>query len=133
MALEISGKVVQILDLQSGTSARGDWKKQNFILETEEQYPRKICVTLWGDRVADIAGIAVGNELITASIFLESREYNGSWYTDVRAWRIQRGHGTSVPQNAAAPVGAPVPPPPPPADDNNFANSGGESFDDLPF
>jgi hypothetical protein len=132
MALEISGKVVQILDLQTGTSARGDWKKQNFILETEEQYPRKICIILWGDRIGDLAGIAVGSELITVSITIESREYNGNWFTDVRAWRIQRGHVATVAQNAVAPVGAPVAPPQSPVDEN-FANSGGESFDDLPF
>jgi hypothetical protein len=132
MALEITGKIVQLLDLQSGTSAKGDWKKQDFILETDDQYPRRICIALWGDRIGDIAGVQVG-ELITASVAIESREFNNKWYTDVRAWRIQRGLGVQAPQSAPQNSSAPIIPPPTPPADNNFANTGGESFDDLPF
>jgi hypothetical protein len=136
MALEITGKIVQVLDLQSGTSGRGDWKKQEFILETEEQYPRKICISLWGDRIGDIAGIQLGKDLITVSVAIESREFNGRWYTDVRGWRIQRGLGTQSSGQVAAPGiipgNAPVTPPAQPAADE-FANTGGDSFDDLPF
>jgi hypothetical protein len=98
MALEITGKIVQVLEVQSGTSPKGDWKRQEFILETEEQYPRKICISLWGDRVNDIADIQTGKELVTVSIAIESREFNGRWYTDVRGWKIQRTletHGTT--------------------------------------
>jgi hypothetical protein len=136
MALEITGKIVQVLDLQTGTSAKGEWKKQDFILETEDQYPRKICIALWGDRIGDIAGVQVGSEVVTASVALESREFNGKWYTDVRAWRIQRGGGVQVTQNAtqsAPQSSASVPPSAPPAAADNYANTGGESFDDLPF
>jgi hypothetical protein len=102
MALDVIGKIVQVLELQTGVSARGDWKKQEFILETEEQYPRKICISLWGDRINDIAGIETG-ELITVSIALESREFNGRWYTDVRGWKIQRGGQVSAGQNQSVP------------------------------
>jgi hypothetical protein len=99
MALELIGRVVQVLEMQSGTSAKGEWKKQEFILETEEQYPRKICISLWGDRVADIVGISLNKEIVTVSVALESREFNGRWYTDVRAWRIQRGGQASTPKD----------------------------------
>lgn len=122
MALEITGKFVQLLPLQSGTSARGEWRKQDFIMETEEQYPKKVCISLWGDKLAEIEGIQAG-ETITASVNIESREFNGRWYTDVRAWRIQRNQ-------PSASTGS-VPPPPLPPDDG-FADTG-ESFDDLPF
>ncbi|MDR1583659.1 MAG: DUF3127 domain-containing protein [Prevotellaceae bacterium] len=97
MALEVIGKIVQTLDVQSGVSAKGEWKKQEIILETEEQYPRKICVSLWGDRISDIADIEIGKELITISIDIESREFNGRWYTDVKGWKIQRGAVISPP------------------------------------
>lgn len=127
MALEITGKLTQLLPLQSGTSARGEWKKQDFILETEEQYPKKVCISLWGDKLADIEGIQMG-ETITASVNIESREFNGRWYTDVRAWRIQRAQ-VSVNTGAIPPAAPPITPP----DDNNFTDSGGDSFDDLPF
>jgi hypothetical protein len=129
MALDVVGKIVQVLDLQTGTSVRGDWKKQEFILETEEQYPRKICISLWGDRINDIAGVQIGGELITVSVTLESREFNGRWYTDVRGWRIQRATQVSAIPNQSvqpqvqSPISSPV---------DEFAKTE-ESFDDLPF
>jgi hypothetical protein len=135
MALDVTGRIVQVLDLQTGTSARGDWKKQEFILETEEQYPRKICISLWGDRINDIAGIQLNKELITVSVALESREFNGRWYTDVRGWKIQRagqvnagqvstGSGQSVPSQVL-PLSGDLP--------DDFAKPEDSSFDDLPF
>jgi hypothetical protein len=97
MALDIVGKIVQVSPVQSGVSAKGEWKRQEIILETEEQYPRKICISLWGDRVNDIVGIQLEKELVTVSVAIESREFNGRWYTDVRAWKIQRGVTVVVP------------------------------------
>jgi hypothetical protein len=90
MAIDVIGKIVQVSNVQSGVSAKGEWKRQEIILETEEQYPRKICISLWGDKIGDIAGIPTG-EIITVSVDIESREFNGRWYTDVKGWRIQRG------------------------------------------
>jgi hypothetical protein len=137
MALDVIGKIVQVLDLQTGTSARGDWKKQEFILETEEQYPRKICISLWGDRIADITGIQLGKELITVSVSIESREFNGRWYTDVRAWRIQRGAVLETPPvivaNPVVGVNAATAPAVAAATDDFVSTGGDESFDDLPF
>jgi hypothetical protein len=105
MALDITGKIVQLLELQTGVSSKGEWKRQDFILETEDQYPKKVCISLWGDRVNDIVGIQVGHELITVSITVESREFNGKWYTDVRAWKIQRGPGVAPVDTANAIAG----------------------------
>lgn len=93
MDLKISGKVIDILELQSGESKNGPWKKQDFILETPGKYPRKVCVTQWGDQV-DQNNIQKGEEL-TAFIDIQSREYKGRWYTDVKAWKIEKGAGGS--------------------------------------
>jgi hypothetical protein len=133
MALDVTGRIVQVLDLQTGASARGDWKKQEFILETEDQYPRKICISLWGDRINDIAGIQLNKELITVSITLESREFNGRWYTDARGWKIQRAGQVNVAsvQSVPSQVSPPSSSTALPADD--FAKPEGDSFDDLPF
>ena len=84
--MEIKGKIIQILPASSGTSARGEWKRQDFILETQDQYPKKVCISNWNDKV-DINNIPENNT-ITASINIESREFNGKWYTDVRIWKI---------------------------------------------
>jgi hypothetical protein len=129
MALELTGKIVQLLDLQSGTSARGDWKKQDFILETEEQYPRKICISLWGDKIGDIAGVQLSKEIITVSITLESREFNGRWYTDVKGWKIQRNLETK----ASGVVHVGTPQSPLPSDSLGESIPADEELDDLPF
>lgn len=128
MALEISGKVIQILPLQSGQGKVNEWRKQDFILETQTTYPKKVCISLWGDKI-DQARITEG-ELITASFDVESREYNGRWYTDLRAWKVVKGDaasagnggtGSDIPASAAAPVTPP----------QDWTNN--EGADDLPF
>lgn len=84
--MEIKGKIIQILSATSGTSSKGEWKRQDFILETQDQYPKKVCISNWNDKV-DINSLPE-NAIITASINIESREFNGKWYTDVKIWKI---------------------------------------------
>ena len=86
--MEITGKIIQILPEQSGESARGSWRKQEYVLETDGQYPKKICFMAWGDKIDEFA--IRETETVTAVINLESREYNGRWYTDVKAWKVSR-------------------------------------------
>ncbi|MDR0605154.1 MAG: DUF3127 domain-containing protein [Bacteroidales bacterium] len=88
MALEIIGKVQQILAPQSGIGRNGAWSKREFIIETLEQYPRKVCMSVWGEKVDTIEQQYPVGTLVKVSINIESREYNGKWYTDVRAWKI---------------------------------------------
>ena len=116
--MEISGTVVSLLPMQSGQGKNGTWKKQEFILETPGQFPKKVCVSLWGDKV-DENKLASGDK-ITASINIESREYNGRWYTDVRAWKIQKGSSSGNNRDMA-----------PPPDETFVPDS--NSTDDLPF
>ncbi len=92
--MEIKGRIIQILPLVEGQSAKGTWKKQDYILETEAQYPKKVCFNCWGDKV-DQFNIQQGEELIV-SIDIESREFNGRWYTDVRAWKVDRVQAPSM-------------------------------------
>mgnify|MGYP003357149438 CR=1 FL=1 len=109
--LNISGIVLNILPLQTGTSKAGNqWQKQDFILETGGQYPRKVCVCLFGDNVAKFP-LQVGQS-VTASVDIESREFNARWYTDVRAWNVvyndqQQGAPAPAPA-AAAPTAQPT-------------------------
>jgi hypothetical protein len=88
MALEISGKVIQILSEQSGTGKNGQWSRQDFIIETEEQYPRKVCFSAWGEKVSLIKALKAGTS-VKVSFNVESREFNGKWYTDLRLWKIE--------------------------------------------
>jgi hypothetical protein len=97
MANEITGKLVQTLPVQTGTSARGEWKKQQIILEVGDEFPRNVCITLWRDRVNDIAAFSIG-DILTVGITVESREWQEQWFTDVTAWRVQKYQpGTSAP------------------------------------
>ena len=91
--MEITGKVVECLPLKSGQSANGEWRKQDYVLETSGEYPKKVCFMAWGDKIEQFA-IQQGDNL-TVSIDLESREYNGRWYTDVKAWKVSRGQADS--------------------------------------
>ncbi len=72
--------------MQTGTSAKGEWRKQNIIVDTITDISRKICITIWGDKINE-AQLQVGNEL-QIDFELESREYNGKWYTDALARNI---------------------------------------------
>ena len=130
--MEIVGKVVQLGTLIEGNSPRGPWKKQELIIETIEQYPKKICLLCWGDRVNDANSFFVG-QTIKAQISIESREFNGKWYTDVRAFRFDLDQPVS--QQPANPMQPQMPQQPmqqplPPMNDDYFASDNG---DDLPF
>jgi hypothetical protein len=83
------GVVTQILQEETGTSKAGkEWRKQEFVIETEGQYPKNICFTLFGDKIDLLMKIAEGMT-VDVSFNLESREYNGRWFHSVNAWRIQ--------------------------------------------
>lgn len=85
--MQLSAKLIQILPLQSGTGKNGEWKKQDIIVETSDKYPKKICISFRGDKIPSQPMMLGENLLIDFDI--ESREYNGRWYTDVKAWKIQ--------------------------------------------
>ncbi|EON76854.1 hypothetical protein ADIS_2725 [Lunatimonas lonarensis] len=87
--MEISGKVIQALVEQSGNGRNGTWRKRDYVIETGGNYPKKVCVTVWGDKI-DQFDLKVGEE-VSVGIELESREYNGKWYTDVKVWKVNKG------------------------------------------
>lgn len=89
--MEITGKVVQVLPVQSGKTSKGEWKKQEFVLEVPGTYPKKVCIAVYGD---DVAKLKVNTgESVKASVNIESREYNGKWYTNISAWKIDKEAG----------------------------------------
>lgn len=125
--MEITGKVVKINAPLTGTSARGEWKKQEVIIETEEQYPKQVCLLNWNDK-ANIAGLQPGTK-VTASINIESREFNGRWFTDVKIWKLDLST-----ENAGSSYAAGNEVPPPEIPDENDPFGGGSNEDDgLPF
>lgn len=131
--MEITGKIIAVLPEQGGISKTGnEWKKQEYVLETHDQYPKKVCFQLFGaDRIAQ-AAIQPGEEL-TISFDIDSREYQGRWFTNINAWKVERAGaapapsapGSMTPENfapASAPTASAAP-------DFGPANP----IDDLPF
>lgn len=89
--MEITGKIIAVLPERGGISKTGnEWKMQEYVIETHEQYPRKVCFNVFGsDKIAQF-NIQAGEEL-TISFDINAREYNGRWFNDIRAWRVERG------------------------------------------
>lgn len=118
--MEISGRLVQTLPTQSGMGKNGEWKKCSFVIETADKFPKKICIIAWKDLVDQVQQISIGTEL-KVSFDVESREYNGKWYTDVKAWKVVANGGgqSSMGGGGEAPMPSSEPP--------------GMDTDDLPF
>jgi len=124
MSLELKGRLVQKLQKESGEGRNGRWEKQQFVIETQEQYPKKICIVCWGDKISMLDSLNEGDQLNVA-VNIESREYNSRWYTDVRAWRIERVAGED-PAAGELPGDIANELPPPEIED-------ADTTDDLPF
>ena len=103
-SLDLSGKVIQILPMESGEGRTGQqWKKQYFVIEyMDGNYPKKVCIMLWGDKTDILKTVQPGTD-VKVSFNVESREYNGRWYTDIKAWRVE-----SMGSGAAAPPARPA-------------------------
>ena len=95
--MQLTAKLIQLLTLQTGTGKNGEWKKQDIIVETDGQYPKKVCISIWGDKINE-QQLVVGNQL-TIDFDVESREYSGRWYTDLKAWKIEVTNPNTHPTN----------------------------------
>ena len=130
--MEITGKIIKVFPEQSGISQKGNqWKKREYLLETIEQYPRKVFFNFFGER-ADQYPLKEG-DVKTISFDIESREFNERWYTDIRAWKAEDAKPESAPTTSAAapasPAVAEAAPAPAPAAPVDL----GQTNDDLPF
>ena len=123
MALSVKGKIERILKPESGVSRAGnEWNKQEFVIETDEQFPRKVCFTLFGDKTSLVESLSVGEE-VEVSFNMESREYNGKWFHNINAWKIDKI--TDGNQN--------LPEPPPEFSINDIPPEPDDEAGDLPF
>jgi hypothetical protein len=118
--MQLTAKLIQVLPLQTGTGKNGEWRKQDIIVETGDKFPKKVCVSVWGDKI-DAGKLKPGN-MLRIDFDVESREYNSRWYTDVKAWKIEvEGAGQ---QNSDDRAPEYVPP---------TVDMSSQSDDDLPF
>ncbi|MEI6123819.1 MAG: DUF3127 domain-containing protein [Bacteroidota bacterium] len=118
--MDITGKIIEVLPTQTGNSQKGEWKKQLFILETNDQFPKTVCFENWNDKI----DLSIDTSNVVKVYFdLDSREYNGKWYTNIRAWKMD----IVDKQEKSNPM---VPPKTESGDNPPWAN---EQDSDLPF
>ncbi len=123
--MEVEGKIIQKLAPLSGVSKAGNsWNKQEYVLETQEAYPKKIFFSFFGDR-ANQYPLNVG-DTIKLSFDIDSHEFNGRWFTNINGWKAEKVD--TMAQQSATPQAIPGTPMPPMPD-----FSSGDSTDDLPF
>lgn len=125
--MEITGKIILALPEMTGVSKSGNnWKKREYVLETMETYPRKVHFDFFGER-ADQYPLNVG-EVVKLSFDIESREYNGRWFTSIRGWKAEKegaAAAAAVPGMPPTVSGAPAPM------GSQFTQS--SSDEDIPF
>ncbi len=137
MEFVFEGIVFAVLSAQTGTSARGEWHSQNVVFEmkTNSQYPRKVSVKFFNKR-DEVARLVVGASY-NVTFDVESREFNGRWYTDVIGRRVepkeaaqvaQAPYSEPIPVASAAPMAAPMP-----TEEPAMAPQSAQVVDDLPF
>ena len=132
--MEFEGVVYKIMPPVKGTSARGEWQRQEVIFDLPSEFSRKVCVIFF-NKESEVARLREG-ATYTVSFNLESREYNGRWYTDVRAWRVQSKEEQAAPAPSyGAPPSAPAADLPPLGGEEPASASGSaaQEVDDLPF
>jgi hypothetical protein len=129
MDYTITGKVYKVLPELSGDGKNGRWVKQNFVIETQESYPKKVCFVAWNDRAAIVKNLRLDQE-VKVSFAVESREYQDKWFTDVKAVDIEVVGSQATTQKAVEE---------PPMIQDPFQASPSSAFDsfspsdDLPF
>jgi hypothetical protein len=93
--MNISGKILTILPEVKGEGKNGPWTRQDFIIETGDQYPKKVCASVWNNKIR-LSDLKSG-DTVDLEITVESREFNGRWYTDVKVLGVTAGRAMEGP------------------------------------
>ncbi len=128
--MEFTGKIIAVLGVRSGVSKStgNEWKVQEFVIESHDQYPKRMCFEVFGTDKLQQFNIQVGEEM-TVSFDIDARQWNDRWFNSIRVWNVNR----NVQQATSAPVADAVPPITPFPVQDDIAATGGGSADDLPF
>ena len=133
--MELQGRVIAVMEPREGTSARGPWKSQQYVIETHDQYARKMVFDIFGAERIDQFAIKAGEEILV-SFDVDAHEYNGRWFNNIRAWYIQRVDAAAAQAGNMPPAAAPIAPQSQPAAGSQapFPPAASDSAaDDLPF
>ncbi|MGL4852394.1 MAG: DUF3127 domain-containing protein [Phocaeicola sp.] len=124
--MELQGKVIAVLEPKGGVSKTGnEWKVQEYVIETHDQYPKKLCFEVFGNEKIDQFKIQMGEE-VNVFFDVDAREWNGRWFNSIRAWKVER---VTAQNYAAAPQATPFPP----VNTAPVDFAANDEKDDLPF
>lgn len=126
-AIYIEGQITAILPETRGVGQRGEWVSQDFVLKTDDNYPKNICFTILGADKIKEANIKIG-DVVSIGVNIESREFNGRWYTSIKAWSVKRKF-----EAQAAKQAPPAPTPQPSQPTQTQTSSSVDNTDELPF
>ena len=134
--MELTGKIIAEFNERGGVSNRtgNEWKAKSYVMEVPGEFPRKLVFDVFGVDRLQAFNIQIG-ETLTVHFDIDAHEYNGRWFNDVRAFRIDRGQAapTAAPEAAPAPE-APVAPAAPQVDAAaTIPFEAPSATDDLPF
>lgn len=138
--MDITGKIIEVLPEKSGVSAStgNPWKVQSYVIETHDQYPRRMCFDVFGDDKIKAFNIQAGQEL-TVSFDIDARQYQGRWFNSIRAWKVAPAQQEAAPVAGVPPFdpGQPATISPAPASTQSSPaqtqTTAGDNADDLPF
>lgn len=141
--MELTGKIIAEFNERGGVSSRtgNEWKAKSYVIEVPGDFPRKCVFDVFGVDRLQAFNIQIG-EMLTVFFDIDAHEYNGRWFNDIRAFRIDRGQAapTATPEAQAAPVApqaaAPAPEAAPAPQVESAATIPFEApsaTDDLPF
>ncbi|MCQ2207529.1 MAG: DUF3127 domain-containing protein [Paludibacteraceae bacterium] len=138
--LEATGRVIAVLPLRNGTSAAGTaWASQDYVIEYSEptaQYPRRLNFNIFGsDKIQQYSALLQVGNTVKISFDIDAREYQGRWFTSIRAWKVEAA-GAAVPNAAAAATAQPMAPgvaPQPIQQASAPAQPASDETSDLPF
>ena len=134
--MELQGKIIFALEPRSGVSARGEWKSQDFVIETHDTYPKKMVFSVFGAERLQRFNIEVGQE-VNVSFDIDAHEYNGRWFNNIRAFDVRPvSAAPAVGMQPSAPFDNPSPSPAATNMSDPFANpetAADSAADDLPF
>ena len=102
--MDLQGKIIAALPAKTGTSARGELKAQDFVVETHDNFPKKMVFSVFGEERLERFNIQVGQEVMV-SFDVDAREYNGRWFNSIRAFDVRLVDPASVGATGAAPMG----------------------------
>jgi len=135
--MDLQGKVIAALEQRRGTSARGEWVAQDFVIETHDSYPRKMVFTVFGEDRLQRFNVQIGQE-VTVSFDIDAHEYNGRWYNSIRAYDVRlvdpaQFGGQAAPTTAFSTPAQPAQPQSNTPDPFGQQTDAANETDDLPF